>query len=301
MSTANEGRDGVAAALAAYLIWGLVPIFFKHLADVPALEIIAHRVVWSVGMVGALLLFTQGFGAVREVLVSPRKLARVAVGAALVMSNWFVFVWAVNAGRILETSLGYFIGPLLNVALGMLLLGERLRPLQALALVLAALGVANEAWRVGHIPLVSLTLATTFSLYGLMRKQLPMDAASGLFAETAVAMPFALGWLLWLAAHGEGAFGATTTTDGLLVASGLVTALPLLLFAIGARRLRLTTMGFLQYLAPSLTFLLAVLVYGEALDLARGLTFAAIWAGLALYSIDLLRAGRGIEGGGRRV
>jgi chloramphenicol-sensitive protein RarD len=292
MSTAKDGRDGVAAALAAYLIWGLVPIFFKQIAQVPALEIIAHRIVWSLGLVAALLLFTRGFGAVRETMASPRRLARVALGAALVMSNWFVFVWAVNAGRILETSLGYFIGPLLNVALGIALLGERLRLLQGAALLLAALGVANEAWRVGHIPAVSLTLAITFGLYALLRKQLPLDAASGLFVETAVATPFAAAYLLWLAAQGQGAFGADAATDGLLLASGLVTALPLLLFAIGARRLRLTTMGFLQYLAPSMTFLLAVLVYGEPMSLARGLTFAAIWAGLVLYSIDVLRSQR---------
>lgn len=292
MNPTTQGRDGVAAALAAYLIWGLVPIFFKQIAHVPALEIIAHRIVWSLGLVAALLLFTRGFGAVRETMRSPRRLARVALGAALVMSNWFVFVWAVNAGRILETSLGYFIGPLLNVALGIVLLGERLRPLQAAALLLAALGVANEAWRVGHIPIVSLTLAITFGLYALLRKQLPLDAASGLFVETAVATPFAAAWLLWLAAQGQGAFGETTATDGLLVASGLVTALPLLLFAIGARRLRLTTMGFLQYLAPSMTFLLAVLIYDEPMSLARGETFAAIWAGLVLYSIDVLRASR---------
>lgn len=292
MNTPKDGRDGVAAALAAYLIWGLVPIFFKHLAHVPALEIIAHRIVWSLGLVGALLLFTRGFGAVREAMTSPRRLVRVALGAALVMSNWFVFVWAVNAGRILETSLGYFIGPLLSVALGITLLGERLRPLQGAALLLAALGVANEAWRVGSLPAVSLTLAATFGLYGLLRKQLPMDAASGLFVETAVATPFAAAYLLWLAAQGQGAFGGDATTDGLLLATGPITALPLLLFAIGARRLRLTTMGFLQYLAPSLTFLLAVLVYDEPMSLARGLTFAAIWAGLVLYSIDVLRASR---------
>ncbi len=290
MNTHTQGRDGVVAALTAYLIWGLVPIFFKHLAHVSALEIIAHRIVWSLLLVGALLQFTQGFAAVREAMAKPRRLARVALGAALVMTNWLVFVWAVNAGRILETSLGYFIGPLLSVAFGIALLGERLRPLQTAALTLAALGVANEAWRVGHIPIVSLTLATTFGLYGLLRKRLPMDAASGLFVETAVATPFAGGYLLWLAAQGQGAFGKDSATDGLLLASGLITAVPLLLFAIGARRLRLTTMGFLQYLAPSITFLLAVLVYAEPMSLVRGATFAAIWAGLALYSLDLLRS-----------
>ena len=279
-------RDGITAALAAYTLWGLVPIFFKQLTAVPALEIIAHRVVWSLLLVGALLVLRGRLNAVWSAARDPRLLARAALAAALVMTNWLIFVWAVNAGRILETSLGYFINPLVSVVLGVLVLGERLRPRQWLAVALAGVGVALEGWRVGGLPWVSLALAATFGSYGLLRKQLPLDAAGGLWLETACAVPFALGYLLWLGSTGS--FGSDTGTSLLLIATGPVTAIPLLLFAIGARRLPLATLGFLQYTAPSLSFLVAILLYGEAMNLARLLAFAAIWTGLALYTADLL-------------
>jgi len=279
-------RDGIVASLGAYVIWGLVPIFFKQLASVPALEIIAHRVVWSLLLVGGFLAVR---GALRDVwrhVIHPRTLAHAALAALLVMSNWLIFVWAVNAGRILETSLGYFITPLVSIVLGVAVLHERLRPRQWAAVGFAVAGVAIEAARIGGLPWVSLGLAATFGSYGLLRKQLPVDAAGGLFLETACATPFALVYLLWLG--DTGSFGAIPTTDALLIASGAVTAIPLLLFAIGARRLPMATMGFLQYVAPSLSFLVAILFYGEPMNLARILAFAAIWTGLALYTADML-------------
>lgn len=282
----NSERDGIAAALGAYVIWGLVPIFFKQLAAVPALEIIAHRVVWSLLLVGALLVVRQGLGAVWNAARNPRTLARAAFGAAMVMTNWLVFVWAVNADRILETSLGYFITPLVSIVLAVLVLGERLRPRQWVAVACACIGVALEGWRVGGLPWVSLALAATFGSYGLLRKQLPVDAAGGLLLETACAAPFALLYLLWLGNAGN--FGGDTANSLLLIASGPVTAIPLLLFAIGARRLPLATLGFLQYTAPSLTFLVAIFLYNEPMNLARLLAFVAIWAGLALYTADML-------------
>jgi chloramphenicol-sensitive protein RarD len=279
-------RDGIVAALTAYLIWGLVPIFFKQLGHVPALEIIAHRVVWSLLLVG-------GFLAVRGVLrdvwrhvIHPKTLAHAALAAALVMSNWLIFVWAVNADRILETSLGYFMTPLVSIVLGVVVLHERLRPRQWVAVALAVVGVALETWRLGNLPWVSLGLAATFGSYGLLRKQLPVDAAGGLFLETACAAPFALIYLLWIGSAGS--FGLHTTTDALLIASGAVTAIPLLLFAIGARRLPMATMGFLQYTAPSISFLVAILFYNEPMNATRLLAFAAIWTGLALYTADML-------------
>lgn len=282
-------RDGIAAALGAYVIWGLVPIFFKQLAAVPALEIIAHRVVWSLLLVGVLLVGRSRLNIVWQAARNPRILARAAAAAALVMTNWLVFVWAVNAGRILETSFGYFITPLVSILLAVAVLGERLRPRQWIAVSLACVGVALEGWRVGGLPWVSLALAGTFGSYGLLRKQLPVDAAGGLLLETACATPLALGYLLWLGNMGNsGHFGADLSTSALLIASGAVTAVPLLLFAIGARRLPLATLGFLQYVAPSLTFLVAILLYDEPMNLARLLAFAAIWAGLALYTADLL-------------
>ena len=284
--TANSARDGIAAALGAYTLWGLVPIFFKQFGSVPALEIIAHRVVWSLLLVAALLIVAGRLPAVWQAARDPRILARAALAAALVMSNWLVFVWAVNAGRILETSLGYFITPLVSILLGVAVLGERLRGWQWIAVGCACLGVALEGWRMDGLPWVSLVLAATFGSYGLLRKQLPLDAAGGLLLETACAAPFALVYLLWLGSAGS--FGSEVSMTWLLIATGPVTAIPLLLFAIGARRLPLATLGFLQYVAPSLSFLVAIILYGEAMDLARLLAFAAIWAGLALYSIDLV-------------
>ena len=284
-------REGIAAALGAYVLWGLVPIFFKQLGGVPALEIIAHRVVWSLLLVGGLLAARGQLGSVWHHARNLRTLLHAAIAAALVMTNWFVFVWAVNADRILETSLGYFITPLVSIVLGVVVLHERLRPRQWVAVALALTGVALEGWRIGSLPWVSLVLAATFGSYGLLRKQLPVDAAGGLLLETACAAPFAALYLLWLGTMGNmGHFGQTVTIDVLLVASGAVTAIPLLLFAIGARRLPLATMGFLQYVAPSLSFLVAIFFYAEPMNLSRLLAFAAIWVGLALYTADLLLA-----------
>lgn len=283
---ASAARDGTAAALGAYVIWGLVPIFFKQLDGVPALEIIAHRVVWSLLLVALLLALTGGLHAVRQAAGDPRILGRVLLAAALVMGNWLVFVWAVNAGRILETSLGYFITPLVSILLAVAVLGERLRTRQWIAVGCACIGVALEGWRIGGLPWVSLALAATFGSYGLLRKQLPVNATGGLLLETACALPFALLYLMWLGSSGS--FGADAPTSLLLIATGPVTAIPLLLFAIGARRLPLATLGFLQYVAPSLTFFVAILIYDEAMNLARLLAFVAIWIGLALYSVDLL-------------
>lgn len=279
-------REGVAAALGAYVIWGLVPVFFKQLATVPALEIIAHRVLWSLLLVAGVLAARGALRPVWRHAANPRTLARAGLAAALVMTNWLTFVWAVNHDRILETSLGYFITPLVSIVLGVVVLHERLRPRQWVAVALALAGVAIEGWRIGGLPWVSLVLAASFGSYGLLRKQLPVDAAGGLLLETACATPLAVLYLLWLGA--DGSFGTAPATDALLVASGAVTAIPLLLFAIGARRLPLSTMGFLQYVAPSLTFLVAILVYGEPMNLARLLAFFAIWIGLALYTADML-------------
>jgi chloramphenicol-sensitive protein RarD len=287
MSAGN--RHGILAAIGAYLIWGLVPIFFKQLHGVPATEIIAHRVVWSVLFMAIVLASTQGFGAAWAVARNPRQLVRIALASALVLTNWLVFVYGVNEGRILETSLGYFILPLLSVGLGVTVLGERLRRLQWLAVALAAVGVSLESLRVGGLPWISLTLAGTFAIYGLLRKQLPLDAASGLFLETVCMAPFALLYLAWIQGHGNSHFGTTLNLDLLLLATGIITAIPLLLFAIGARRLPLNVMGFLQYIAPTLTFLLAVFVYGEPMSLVRATSFMLIWSGLALFSLDLLR------------
>ena len=288
--TPENTRTGILAGISAYVIWGLVPIFFKQIAEVPATEIIAHRVVWAMLLMTALIGFGRGFGDALRIARQPAQLCRIALASALVLANWLTFVWGVNNGHIVETSLGYFILPLLNVALGVLVLKERMRPLQWLAVLCAAIGVAIEATRASGLPWIALVLAGTFAIYGLLRKQLPLDAASGLFLETVCMLPLALAWLAWSGPSHFGVGAGITATDLLLVATGPVTAIPLLLFAIATRRLPLSMMAFLQYLAPTLAFLIGVLMYHEPLDTLRMLSLAAIWTRLAVYSVDLVKA-----------
>ena len=283
------------AALAAFCIWGLAPLYFRAIGTVPPFEIVAHRVLWSAILLAgliALLPFTGGFARVRSVLVQPRLLGLLAFTALLTGSNWLVFIWAIDAGRLLEASLGYFINPLVSVALGALFLRERLRPLQAAAVAIACAGVGWRVWQLDSLPWIALFLAGTFGLYGLLRKRAPVEAASGLFIETLLVAPLALAWLVWVGQQGGLSFGSGARTDWLLPLTGVITAVPLMLFAVGARRLPLATVGFLQYLAPSLNFLVAVLVFREPLDATQLVGFALIWCALAVYSFDLLRAAR---------
>jgi chloramphenicol-sensitive protein RarD len=286
-------RAGVACAVGAFFLWGAAPLYFRALRGVSAFETIAQRVLWSFAFMLLLVPATRGFAPLRAAARQPRLLARLGLSGTLVASNWLTFVWAVNAGRVLETSLGYYITPLVNVVLGFLFLGERLRRLQWVAVLLALAGVVNQIVLLGQLPWVSLVLAVTFGCYGLLRKQIPVDPLTGLLIETALIAPLALGFLLHLAGQGRLALGHLGRgTDVLLVLLGVVTAVPLLLFAAGAQRLRLATVGFLQYLAPSMTFVLAVWLFGEPLGLPRLVTFVLIWTGIALYylSIRLSRA-----------
>lgn len=289
----TESRAGLFYGLSAFLIWGLVPLYFSLLRRVSALEIIAHRVLWSVVLLSLLLRLSRGFDAFRALARAPRRVAGLALSAALVTGNWLTFVWAVNAGRVLETSLGYFITPQVNILLGFVFLGERLRPAQWLAVALAVAGVANQVALLGQLPWISLVLAATFGSYGLLRKRIAIDPLTGLFVETLLAAPAAIAYLVFLSATGQLVFGhAGRGLDLLLVLLGVVTAVPLMCFAAGAQRLRLVTIGFLQYLAPTMTFLLAVFVYGEPLGWARGLTFVFIWAGIIIYMVEGVRAAR---------
>ncbi|HEY5762495.1 MAG TPA: EamA family transporter RarD [Rhodocyclaceae bacterium] len=294
----RDPHRGAYAAIAAYLIWGLTPVYFKALAAVGAGEIIAHRVLWSVLLLAIVLLAARRRQGVEAIRRQPRLLLWLTLSAVLVTSNWLVYVWAVNAGRVLEASLGYYINPLVTVVLGALVIGERMSRWQRIAFALAALGVANQIVQVGALPWVALFLATTFALYGLLRKQLAIDPLTGLFVETLLLAPLALWYLAGLSASGELAFGQLGwRIDWLLVAAGLVTSLPLVLFAFGARRLRMATMGFLQYLAPTLMFGLGVLVYDEPFGAGRLTTFALIWAGLAIYSWEAWRRPAGRHAG----
>lgn len=288
-----DSPAGAAAALGAFLSWGLIPIFFKQLGAVAAFEIIAHRVVWSCLFLGAVAALLRGRRTVRALLADGRVVRRLGLTAMLIGTNWTLYVWAVNTDRLLETSLGYFITPLVNVLLGVAFLGERLRPLQWVAVACAAAGVTVAVLGHGALPWIALSLAVTFGFYGLVRKTTPVDAVSGLLAETSLLFPLAAGFLLWAGLTGRGAFLAGDgTRDFLLVLAGPLTAVPMLMFAVGARGLRLATLGFFQYLSPSCTFLLGVYVYGEPFELARQVTFALVWTGLAIYSFDAIRAGR---------
>ncbi len=282
--------SGPLAAALAYILWGLFPLYIKLVAHVPVLEIVLHRSLWALVFVLALLALRRQFGWLAPVLRQPRTLAIFGLSALLLGGNWLLYVWAVNNGRVLDASLGYFINPLVNVLLGFVVLHERPRPLQWAAVALAAGGVLWLAVGAGHVPWVSLLLAASFGFYGLLRKTAPLGAIEGLALETLLLGPLAAAGLLWLGASGQGHFlQVDGRTDVLLLAAGPATAIPLLLFAYGARRVTLATLGLLQYLGPSIQFVLAVFLYHEPLGASRGVGFALIWAALALYSTESLR------------
>ncbi|ABS25016.1 EamA family transporter RarD [Anaeromyxobacter sp. Fw109-5] len=293
-SSRDERSAGLAYALAAYLSWGLLPLYFKALKHVPAPEILAHRVVWSLVLLAALLAVRGEQGA----FTAPFRGGRWRILAAtttLISTNWLVYIWAVNAGRIVEASLGYFMNPLVNVLLGVAFLGETLSGRQRAAIGLAAAGVLVLVLRAGTFPWVSLVLATSFGVYGLVRKRAAIEAVGGLFAETALLAPLALAFLGVRAAGGAGAFGSTPGTTVLLAAAGVITALPLVWFTLGVHRLRLSTMGLVQYIAPTGQFLLGVALYREPFTRPHAAAFGLIWASLALYTWDALGRLRPIE------
>jgi chloramphenicol-sensitive protein RarD len=290
---ADEFRAGLLYAIAAFGFWGLVPIYFKAVGHVGPLDILAHRVVWSLPLTALLITAFRGWDAVRRSAASGRVWVALSLSAALVAVNWLTFIYGVTTDRILQTSLGYYINPLVNVVLGVVFLGERLSRPQAVAVVLAGAGTLNLAVTGGEIPWIALVLAFSFGFYGLIRKLTGVASMVGLLMETTILFPVALLFLGSLAVAGGGAFGRVgASTDMLLIAAGPVTALPLIWFAGAARRLPYTVVGLCQYLAPSLTFLLAVLVYGEPFTVAHAMTFGCIWGALALFSADLLRRRR---------
>ena len=297
MSASREQKLGVFSALAAYGFWGFVPVYFKAVGHVSALEILSHRVIWSVPLTALLIFLAKDWSGLKKSLSSKGVLRTLFVSALLVTTNWLIFIYAVITDRILQASLGYYINPLVNVLLGVIFLRERLRPLQVMAVLLAAAGTANITIHYGRFPWIALALAFSFGTYGLLRKTVRIEAVNGLFVETALIFPLALGYLIYLAQHGGLAFGSIDhRTTLVLFLAGAVTTFPLIWFTSAARRLRYSTMGLLQYLAPSLMFLLAVFRYGETFTLVNLVTFGCIWTGLALYLIDsfYLQAGRRI-------
>jgi chloramphenicol-sensitive protein RarD len=286
-------ESGVAAALACYVLWGAFPLLFKTVADVAPIDVIAHRSIWSLAFVGIVILIAGRFGEVRAALANPRTALVLLASATLLSVNWLVFVYAVGAGRVLETSFGYFINPLVYVALGMAFLGERQNPMQALSIGIAVLAVAVQGWSLGGLPWVSLALAVSFGLYGYVRKIAPVGAAPGFLAETLIMLPFALAWLFYVGQRdGIGHFADSELVW--LIVIGPATGAALIFFTHAAQRLRLTTLGIFQYLAPSLQFLSAVFIFGEPLDPVRLFSFALIWLSLVIFTWDSWRRQRSV-------
>ncbi|HWH75390.1 MAG TPA: EamA family transporter RarD [Methylibium sp.] len=280
-------QTGILQAALAFACWGAFPLYFKTLQAVPPLEMMAHRIVWSCGFVALLLAAQRRWSWIGPAFADRRLLAGCAASAALIALNWFLYIWAVVNGRIVEASLGYFINPLVNVLLGALVLKERLRAGQQLAVGVAALGVAWLTWQAGALPWIALALAASFGLYGLLRKTAPLGALEGLAMETLLLGPLAALALLWLALQGQSAFvQGSPGLQALVVAAGPITAIPLLLFAAGARRIPLSLLGILQYIGPTLQLLVGVWLFHEPFEPARRIGFIAIWAALALYSAE---------------
>ena len=280
-------HPGILFASLAYVCWGLFPLYFKQLSDVPAMEVLVHRVVWSLLFVLVILAARRQWAWLREALARPQVITAFAVSALLLSVNWLTYIWAVTHGHVVDASLGYFITPLVNVLLGSTVLNERLRPVQWTAVALAAAGVLWLTLQRGEFPWIALVLACSFGGYGLMRKIAPLGALEGLILETMLLAPFALVLLALGAWRGTSSFpSASGLTNGLLVGIGPVTAVPLLLFAAGARRIRMSTLGLLQYLAPTIQFMLGIWFFSEPFSPSRLVGFCLIWGALAIYSLE---------------
>jgi chloramphenicol-sensitive protein RarD len=290
----NDHGTGLLAALGAFGIWGFLPLYFTLIGpQVSAWEVLSQRIIWAALVLAGYTVLSGRLPRLVAVFRQRKMLLALTASALCIGLNWIVFIWAVTHNHVLETSMGYYITPLLNVLMGLLFLGERLRPLQWLSVGLAAVGVTILVGAFGSIPWVALTLATAFGVYGLIRKQVPVDSTTGLLMETTLLVPVALSLLVWLYGRQQVTFlHGSTSMDLLLVGTGLLTVVPLLLFAVGARRLPLSTLGLLNYIAPTLQFLSAVLLLKEPFTHADAVTFAFIWTGLALYSFDLVRQRR---------
>jgi chloramphenicol-sensitive protein RarD len=288
--TSHDTPRGFAFALSAYLIWGFLPFFMKALGHIPPTEVIAHRVVWSVPIAALVLAVRGELTDLWPMLKQPRVLAMGAATATLISVNWGIYVWAIGAGHALDAALGYYINPLFSIFLGAVLLKEKLSPRQMAAIGLAAIAVALLTWEAGKLPLVALGLTVTWGFYAYLKRRLPLGANQGFMLEILIMTPFALVYMAWMGAYGSGHFGAGSATDtGLLLACGLVTAVPLMLYANGAKGLRLSTIGILQYISPTMILITAIVAFKEPFGSAQMLAFPMIWAALALYTSALMR------------
>jgi chloramphenicol-sensitive protein RarD len=289
----KDGARGFVFALTAYLMWGVLPFYMKALGHIPAMEVIAHRIIWSVPVAGVVLMLLGRMGDVKAALKAPKIVAMACVTATLVTINWGTYVWAIGNGHSLDAALGYFINPLFSIALGSLLLKEKLMPVQVVAIALAAIAVAVLAFDAGGLPWVAIALTVSWGFYGFLRKTLPVGANQGFFVEVLLLCLPALLYIVYLETVGQGHLyrsGLYDTT--LLIGCGLVTALPLMIFANGVKLLSLSTIGIMQYIVPTMIFIIAVFVFKEPLGMARMIAFPLIWAGLVLYSWSLLRQAR---------
>ena len=274
-------------------MWGAMPIYWKAIEAVSSFEILGHRVIWSVVFTLVLITLKRNWQVIGKMLRSRKKdVLWLAAGGFLISFNWGLYIWAVNGGRILETSLGYFINPLLSMFLGMIFFKEKLNRIQTLALVLAVLGVSIELVAAGSLPLVSLGLAISFGLYGVLKKTVAVEPEIALFTETVTVAPFALAWLIFLQKEGLSSFPYDSMTNLMLAGAGIMTSIPLLMFAYGASRVPLTTVGFVQFVTPTLSFAIGLLIFKEDINMNRVFTFMFIWAALAMYSADLIFSGR---------
>lgn len=291
-ATPAKNEDSLAGffyALAAYLLWGFLPLYMKALAHVSPAEVIAHRILWSLPIALAVILWLGRTADLKVALRTPRMLAMGAATAALISVNWGIYVWAIGSGHALDAALGYYINPLFSVFLGRVLLGERLRPLQWAAIALAAAAVGLLTWEAGRLPVVALGLTLTWGIYAYLKKSLPIGPNQGFTLEVLILTPFALGYVLWLTVQGTGHFAVGTARDTwLLLGCGVVTAVPLMIYANGAKGLRLSTIAMMQYIAPTMIFLTAVFVFGEPFGQARAIAFPMIWAALVVFTLAML-------------
>ncbi|ATD07743.1 EamA family transporter RarD [Pseudoalteromonas piscicida] len=286
----EEQKKGHLLAVLAFFMWGLAPIYFKQLVHVDAIEIFIHRVVWSVFFIALIVLAKQQWPKIKAILANPKLLAMLTLTALLLGFNWGLFIWSVNNGFMLDASLGYYINPLLNVLLGMLFLSERLRTAQKFAVLLAIVGVVLQLISFGSFPVIAFSLAGSFAIYGLLRKTLAVESLPGLLVEALILTPIALAYWWWVEPSAtSNLWNNDWYTNTLLISAGVVTTLPLLCFTAAAKRIPYTTLGFFQYIGPSLMFILAVLFYGEAFDAERAITFAFIWGALVMFSFDSYR------------
>ena len=289
-STENQDTPkGLVLAVTAYVLWGFLPLYMKAVAFIPSAEIVAHRVIWSVPVAGLVLIVMRRTKDLRAALANPRMLGMALLTAALISVNWLIYVWAIANGNALDTALGYYINPLFSIALGSILLRESLTRTQLAAVGLAAAGVLVLIIEAGSVPWVALGLTVSWGFYAFFKRSLPIGPNQGFLLEVLILVPFALGYAAWLGVTGQGHFLAAPQTTGLLLAAGVVTAVPLLFYANGAKLVRLSTMGILQYIAPTMIFLIAVFLFGEEIDRGRMLAFPLIWAALVVYSIPMIR------------